>query len=960
MTGYKAPTEEQLMEAVRRIITPQIRRAFFEGLENPLWLAPLARLGLFDTPPEPVKGDDGLAYDVYWPEVDYLIRVAGHEPKAVADVLLKLSSSNNAWLKRAVFTVGSKIPAEQAVRLLPLLKTWVSGDFGWRSDPREMVALAVNLLANGEHKSGIWIANVLFGSSRPKNDDQPTYLATPVLFLREHSYVHGLAEVVAVLQSSDLKVVLNWLLAYERASGHLTSDRDTSYLARESIRVREGLGTRRSAEQSLIESVRDLAVKAAHGNVASMVSTLLEQGTVLGRKIALYAIGEALSDEEIEREQEGALLAAATELLFDTKSRDHPYRIEYGELAQAVALRNPYLLEPLADFLGEGPLVELDELRRRVRRDTEETPEQVEAHLFEYLSRWKHKWLAAIGSDALPGVLRAELAELEAKHGSIENPLAPSRVVTTWTGPNSPISQDEMAAMEPTELVGYLESWHASGDGWGPEPSHDGLGRALTAILTTNPLAIAGQEGIAERLRPTYLRAIARGWEAALKAGIAADWTQVASVLRGVLTHSDELLVAPEGDEFDDDRDYRAAKKAAIGLLEELLKKRGDALIAADVLTAFADLLLFEGADEVAWDEYVGYEHEDDMDPLTISLNWHWPIRLHALVALLAHGEGSPWHSTARDEFEREIARVDRRGASRAVIGEALGRLLNTDPEWFEPKVPSLFGSSEGITRDQQIALTTAIAVHGYHGKLYELLSPSMQAALKLDTPLVLGWRHGNDPEQEIGEWVISAIALGHAKQDDPVAKAFFSESEPAARGAALGHIAWTLTDVPDLEKGICERLGTLWDERVDHVRECAEDKAELQDFYWFVRCRKFSPEWWLPRLKEAAELSEGTFSTNGMVGKSLAIAASAHPRAAFDALKVLLGQRGADADLTSYDLHDRAAPTVIARALESGDKELGSEATELMNQMGASGFRELEDRVNAVLAGTAPYIEDD
>jgi len=27
---------------------------------------------------------------------------------------------------------------------------------------------------------------------------------------------------------------------------------------------------------------------------------------------------------------------------------------------------------------------------------------------------------------------------------------------------------------------------------------------------------------------------------------------------------------------------------------------------------------------------------------------------------------------------------------------------------------------------------------------------------------------------------------------------------------------------------------------------------------------------------------------------------------------------------------------------------------------MGASGFRELEDRVNAVLAGTAPYIEDD
>jgi len=482
----------------------------------------------------------------------------------------------------------------------------------------------------------------------------------------------------------------------------------------------------------------------------------------------------------------------------------------------------------------------------------------------------------------------------------------------------------------------------------------------LSALLTTNPLAIVGLDRLVERLRPTYLRAIAQGWEAALKAGIASDWTQVAEVLRGILTHSDDLLISPEGDEFDDDRDYRGAKMAAIGLLEELVKNRADALVPSDALAVFSDLLLTQAADEVAWDEYDSYQHEDDMDPLTISLNWQWPIRLNALVALLSHGRSTPWYGRARNEFEREIARLDRRGASRAVVGGALGRLLNSDSEWFEPKVLGLFGSNDDMTRDQQIAFTTAMAVHGYHRKLYDLLSPAMLGALSLGTPLTLGWDHGDDPKQKIGEWVITAVVLDHKTQEDPVARSFFSNAEPAVRGAALGHIAWSLIDATDVDQDVCDRLGVLWDQRVDHVRKHPEDKAELEGFYWFVRCHKFSPDWWLPRLKEAAELSGGTFSTNGMIGKSLAIAAGSHPREAFDALKVLLDQRGRDVDLSIYDLNERATPTVIACVLDSGVPELVNEATELMNQIGAAGFFQLEARVNAVLAGTAPELEDD
>src|ERR1022692_4693541 len=102
MTKYKAPTDAQVREALRKIPTLQLRRTFFEGLKNPLWVKPLTTNGAFKNPPDPEITDDGLMRDIYWPEITYLIRVASEVPTAVVDVLLKLDKSNNAWVRRGV------------------------------------------------------------------------------------------------------------------------------------------------------------------------------------------------------------------------------------------------------------------------------------------------------------------------------------------------------------------------------------------------------------------------------------------------------------------------------------------------------------------------------------------------------------------------------------------------------------------------------------------------------------------------------------------------------------------------------------------------------------------------------------------------------------------------------------------------------------------------------------------
>jgi len=945
MAGYRTPTEAQVKEALRRIPTQQLRRAFFEGLRNPLWLEPLAKEGIFSNPPEPEKTTDGLIRDLYWPEIGYLIRVAPEVPAAVVDILLGLSGSTNAWVRRAGFTIGASIPADEAARLKPLLKSWLSSGFGWRTDPREMVDFAINLLTGGQYKTGVWVARVLF---RPRTAKSPDKLGA---VLDDYWYAGGLSRIVGALGDDGLQIVLPWLVECERAQGHLTNTFDVTYMSRESIRAASGFSRHESVEQSLINAVRDLGVRAMGQDPATGKRTLLGARMILARKIALFAVGEALVSSELVPEQSAQLVAVARVLLFDDESRNDSCRIEYGELARAVARISPTTLDPLVGFIASGPLIGIGEVRERLRRDPDETPEALEARFQTYLDGWRHRWLAAVGSEALPTALKPVLADLDSRLGVIDDPLAPVSGVTSWTGPNSPISQDEMAAMSPNELVAHLESWHDTGDGWGPEPSHEGQGRELTALITTSPKAVAGVDGLVVRLRPTYLRAILQGWEAALRAGFELAWDQVADVVKDVLAHGDESSFPVEGGDFDDDPNFRSAKQAAVSLLVELVKKRDENIVPGDALVRFADLLIDGASDETAWTEYDSYDDENSTDPLTVSINWQWPIRIRGLLNLIAHSKDAPWYDQARSAFEEELARTDRRGASRAILGEGLGRLLNVDPEWTKPRIPGFFGTVREMTVAQQIALTTAIATHYYHRGLYDLLKPSMVAAINLAGPLVTGWRGNTDSLQRIAEWAIDALIFGHETMDDPVVAALFGQVDPKVRGEAMGHVAWSFMHAETVEDSIRDRFADLWDARIAHVRSNPDDKAELSEFYWVVRSGKFDSSWWLSRFVEALELDPELAGQRYMVGKEVAAAADVDPRGALDVTKALLDGRD-EAGLPAWELTRNAVPVVIARAIASGDEQLERDAVELMNRLGESGNQDLEKQVNAVLSG--------
>lgn len=939
MAGYKVPTDVEVAAALRRITTPQLRRAFFEGLRNPNWVAPLAKHGLFDSPPEPVAQDDGLIRDIYWPEIDYLIRVAGTVPAAVIDVLVKLGHSRNAWLRRGTFTIAASLPSDQALRLIPLIKAWLPTGIGWRTDDRDVIATCVNVLEGGYTKQGKWLANALFRPTGEKARRQASSL------IDDHWYREGLPKVAKALGGDALAAIAPWLETYERQIDHFTDSSDLSSFNRTTIR--SNADRYEGVEGALIDTVRDTAIDRMTSDPAGSVEILIKSPMKLMRRIALFSLASAI--DAAEPEHSGPLVEAARELLYDSDSLSESCRIEYAELARATATRSPQILDGLGHVLEAASQADQVRARQWLSRD-EGNDDNIDAKLEEAASRWYHRWLSAIGDTALPVGLQARLAELDVQFGAIETPLEAEDRITGWSGPNSPVSLDEMSAMSPSELAAHLADWHYTGDRWGPDPSHEGQGRQLTALLTTRPRALTGVENIVDRLRPTYIRAMLQGWAAAIKAGIELDWDDAAQFVQQVLAHPDESAFPAEGGRYDDDPDFRLAKGAAVRLLTDLAQHRDAPGIPLDRMAGFAQLLINGTEDETAWHEYVG-SSSGGTDPLTISLNDDWPIRLRGLAYLAARSDGGVGEAEARSALEYELEREDPHGAASAVVGEALGRLFDGDQAWIEAHVPAWFGGPE-LTRNQQIALTTALAVHRYHPALYDLLSTPMQAALTHGEPLTVGWNTRTDPLREVGEWVINGIIRGHKTLDDPLARAFFNEAPASVRGEAIAHIAWEFMHATEVDPAIRDRFADLWDQRALHVAEHPEDHDELCDFYWFARSRKFDIEWWLPRLRRVLELSPESMTDRYMIGNDLARAADVDAGQALACLKLVLGSAG-EGTSAAFDLSRNAVPMVIARAISAPDQQIRAEGEAYMHHLGELGYLQLESEVRAVLEGT-------
>ena len=502
VSDLSTPSGAEVAEAMRLIRSPQLRRVFFDGLNNPNWVLPLLNAGQFSSPPEPVTDAEGYIREVPWPEVDYLVRMAQLAPDAVVEVFLSLQASENSWVRRSAIFVGANVAAEKAVKLKPLLEAWANTGFGYRTDPRDLAILARNLLLGPKPKIGLWLARAVFG---------PTEVNGRVHTVIEESwYEEELPEIIEALGDGALQQVLWWLQDWERFAGHMAHERDYTSISRPSIET--SIRAHAGIEDALINAVRDAALAHMQGDPEEAVRILAGSNLSLARRIILFAAARAVSSGSIDP---ALVIDCSISLLEESSFADPHFRLELADYLRAVGDVAPERLHGLTGYLARGPLGDRPTLVERLRHD-DDSDEEAATRAADYEGRWRHRLLAAVGGERLPDELKAQLHTLDDEDDVIEDPTRPDFQMTSWVGPESSLTLDDLGGMAPSGLATYLATWHPEPGSW-HGPSHGGQGRLLTTLLTTSPRALEGEFDLVDRLRPTYLAAILRGWEAAIQ-----------------------------------------------------------------------------------------------------------------------------------------------------------------------------------------------------------------------------------------------------------------------------------------------------------------------------------------------------------------------------------------------------------------------------------------------------------
>jgi len=627
---------------------------------------------------------------------------------------------------------------------------------------------------------------------------------------------------------------------------------------------------------------------------------------------------------------------------------EQSFRAEYTKFLAAISGWPREIDErQLLSVIDYGPAALHDSRRERLAQH-DDTEENIDARAKEYLLAWQHRLLTAVGLDQLRGELRERLEALNQTEGVIDKPVERSIEIGAG-GPDSPLTAVEMEGMSDETLLAHLAAWHPNPNDW-HGPTHQGQGEILSESLASTPQRFIAHLDRVENLRPTYIRAVLRGWQLAVEADRAIPWEEALRLSRWAVRQNDQSAVEIEGHEFDDDDGFRNTKFQVAHLLGSSLRliESAQAAIPAALLEAATDILL-----ELA--SYPEPENEDERgkkngsDPLTRSLNTVRPVAIRGLIYLVHRRPEALSAAVALDRLAAHISPGDPSLAVAAVFGEGTGRLYDGAKPWMLNHANALFGGVGPSTPAQQVALSTALAAYGYHPALLDLLREAMAVAIKemnLDDR-VTGWTGMRSFSQLLGDWILLAAVTGKISVNDELLLLWQGHADAKARGDVLGHLGWQMMHWTSVEPDTMSRAVLAWESRVSFVREHPDDAAELADFYWYVRSGKFPTAWWLPRLLEVTEL-EPAFKTHGMIGEQLAAAAPDDPGMALAVLENLLRDTSAQSQMTHYDLDENAIPQVLAVALESGSAELASRADVLMNLLAAGGYLDLEERVKS------------
>lgn len=956
MKSWTPPTAEELDRVAALSARSENRSYFFERLDNPEWVVPLAERGFFGNPPPPVPAPEpGYVRFPPWPEGRYLARMASSAPGPVASVLATMGRSENATVTRLLLEAVASLPESEAARLSEHVLDWIDGP---HTDlyADNAAAVALHLTDAGRIDSAIEIASSLLQvtpdprlAEKGSTNDK-TLRLTPEASSRLSDWeyervVERLLQPLVDAAGLDAVRLFSRLLDDAIRLSKWDDERlveektDYSYIWRPAIED-QAQNTDSGVKNVLVVAVRDAALRHASRGPSELAAVIdeLEEGSTAHKRIALHVLAKANQGVEM------VSAFIADKGLFD----DHRLRHEYADLLRSrfrhvsEGIRNQML-----EWIEAGP--DLDWYRKR--RTERDGAEPSESEVQRYADLWRRDRYSYVAA-SLEGVAADRYVGLIEAYGEPDHPDFISRT-TSWVGPESPIDQDQLLHMAPPEAADFLRTWHSDDDsGWHFGPSVEGLGRVFSGVVTTRPVDYAAEAGRFADVDPTYVRELFSGLENALAQGEEFPWHEPLRLAHWVSQQPFE----PDDEVSYRDRDpgFRWCRRQISSLLKSGLsaKKNGIPLELRD--------LVWEVIARLIEDPNPSPEHEaryggDNMDPLTLSLNTNRGEAMHAVIeyalwvhrTLKANGEdispGLELMPEVRPVLERHLdVSFEPSQAVRAVYGRWLPWLVLIDEGWAAAHLTLIFPPEPNALVYKDTAWSTYVTWCSPYDSAFRVLRSQYEDAIqRVPSGRNAGSLERTSVDAKLGEHLVTFYWRGVIGRD--LLEEFFARADDELAAAVLAFVGRALRNTPDdLSAPILKRMEELFEWRLRVGESSPEEHArELRTFGIWFSSEKLEEGWALEKLQKAVDLA-GAPTLGHLVVERLVDIAHRNAVAAVKLLAAMLARPENDWDDVGWR---DSAKQVVAIARESDAEEAIQGIRDIVDhyvRRGQVEFREL------------------
>ncbi|MCH8343662.1 MAG: hypothetical protein IH983_06715 [Planctomycetes bacterium] len=953
MQSFSKPTNELIEATIPLLASPQHERYFLDRLDNPHWITPLREHGFFQHPPAPEEVSGGGVRCQAWPQSRYLVRMASHAPKEVAEILAEIDSDN--WIvARDIIEAGEEMRPEYAAKLAPKIGELIE-QLGLWYKLDDVGGIAARLARENEADAAVDLVKTAFAIDRRKT-------TTTLRHRDDYGYFEGLRDsvipsLIAVRASELLELLIRWMSeAIETEEGRRIGGDDFSYVWRPAIEDHEQNRDFDFAAK-LVGCVRDafeLAIRDGHLRLSDALPMLEEPEYLLFRRLHLHLITE-FADHDPE-------LARRTMLdrsLFGAYGCKHEHARLMG---QRFGLLSKQQQAEWLEWIEAGP-----EKMEPDYRDESEDDESRQRRR-EYWQFQKLHWIR----DHLTDMWRTFYERKFEEHGKPD--LADLHVYSSggrW-GHESPYTAEQLSEMGFEAAVEAVARWRLDPEQRGlDEPTVEGLAGTFQEYVALDALTFSSQARQLEDKPAVYVRRFLRAMEAAVKEGKQIDLVSVLALCEWVLNRPvDEDTSPTNADGGLVERDWQWCRDTIADLLQEICKAKDDAqrprfgVQHREKLWAVIKPLLNSPTKS-----YILRE-DAEKDPRITD----WPQlalnspRGRAMNAVVAYADWMPDHLVedrkeqrslpggfeqmpeVRELLEDQLTRPDDHFTARAAFGWRLGLLFWLDADWLRRHADTIFDlrayEDDPSKAFGWAAWNTFLFANRPRIEFYRILRDQFSYAVDQAATLEKPQDSREQPFAQLAEHLIVLYGRGDFGRDaseafdadSAIVKRLVTTTHESVRSHAIEFVGMTLKDGgEDLPKEVVQRFKNLWERYWEAIgAEDAERNPGSYVFgYWFS-CGVFDPEWSIVQLEKFVTAARKA-GPDHMIMKRLASICNIDPLRSARIVGMLVDGDDEGWRVPSWKGEAR---TVLIAAMKAGG-EAKDVAEQVVDRLGRRGYVE-------------------